>query len=112
MEHCLLYLLLYGALLGALTASYANFRLFTEVGRGVFIRLVAALTAGRPVFAFLGALRLVHISATSRPHLGHASSPSQLRLGRVSAGTALTAQTSAAHPPPLTPPAPVPAPPS
>ncbi|EOD28172.1 hypothetical protein EMIHUDRAFT_235123 [Emiliania huxleyi CCMP1516] len=32
MEHCLLYLLLYGALLGALTASYANFRLFTEAG--------------------------------------------------------------------------------
>ena len=73
MEHCLLYLLLYGALLGALTASYANFRPFTEVGRGVFIRLVAALTAGRPVFAFLGALRLGHISATSRPHLGYIS---------------------------------------
>jgi len=54
MQHCLLYLLLYGLLFGALAAAYANFRLFEQIGQSFFVHAVAALTAGRPAFAFLG----------------------------------------------------------
>jgi hypothetical protein len=54
MKHCLLYLLLYGLLFGALAAAYANFRLFEQIGQRFFVHAVAALTAGRPAFAFVG----------------------------------------------------------
>jgi len=55
MRHCLMYLLLYGLLLGLLAASYANYQLFEEVPmHAVFLHATAALTAGRPVFGFLG----------------------------------------------------------
>jgi len=90
MEHCLLYLLLYGALLGALTASYANFRLFTEVGRGVFIRLVAALTAGRPVFAFLGWLLINRVPQRCGAK-GRSRAPSSRAMARLSLAEPLVA---------------------
>ena len=48
----------YGVLLGLLAVGYANFQLLSATEhpslRGVFIRATAALTAGRPVFGFLG----------------------------------------------------------
>ena len=48
----------YGVLLGLLAVGYANFQLLSATEhpslRGVFIRVTAALTAGRPVFGFLG----------------------------------------------------------
>ena len=52
MQHCLSYLLLYGTLLGLLAACYANYQMFEE--HSTLMHVTAALTAGRPVFGFLG----------------------------------------------------------
>ena len=56
MQHCLLYLLMYGLLLGLLAAGYASMMVLDESSRtrSTFAHLTAALTAGRPVFGFLG----------------------------------------------------------
>lgn len=54
MQHCLLYLLLYGSLLALLAISYANFELFVDVGHSPFVHIVVALTAGRPLFGVAG----------------------------------------------------------
>jgi hypothetical protein len=73
MQHCLMYLLLYGVLLGLLAASYANYQLFEEVPmHSVFLHVTAALTAGRPVFGFLGWLVINRVPQRVVTHLvGH-----------------------------------------
>ena len=57
MQHCFFYLVLYGVLLGLLSAGYASYHvLSTPVApyRTVFAHVTAALTSGRPVFGFVG----------------------------------------------------------
>ena len=53
MQHCLHYLLLYGFLLGLLAAGYANYQML-YMSMECFAHFAAALTAGRPVFGFIG----------------------------------------------------------
>ena len=53
MLHCRQYLLLYGALLGLLAAGYANYQML-HMSVDFFSHFAAALTAGRPVFGFIG----------------------------------------------------------
>lgn len=56
MQHLFFYLLMYGLLFGLLSVAYANFQYMSAppAARNVFAHLTAALTAGRPVFGFLG----------------------------------------------------------
>ena len=56
MRHCLFYLLLYGVLLGVLSAGYANYQYFSTplATRQTLAYITAALTSGRPVFGFVG----------------------------------------------------------
>lgn len=67
MRHCLFYLVLYGVMLGVLSAGYANYQYFTIplATRTTFADLTAALTSGRPVFGFLGWL-LINIIGEHR----------------------------------------------
>jgi hypothetical protein len=65
MQHCLQYLLLYGILLGSLAAGYANYQLL-YISNETFAHLAAALTAGRPVFGFVGWLLVNHVHRRSR----------------------------------------------
>lgn len=56
MRHCLFYLVLYGVMLGLLSAGYANYQYLSTpfAERKVIAHFTAALTSGRPVFGFLG----------------------------------------------------------
>lgn len=53
MQHCLQYLLLYGFLFGSLALAYASYTA-GRINIHTFARATAALTAGRPVFGFVG----------------------------------------------------------
>lgn len=76
----------YGVLLGLLAVGYANFQLLSATEhpslRGVFIRVTAALTAGRPVFGFLGWSRAAADSGDRR----HASPNPDLSSPHPAAG--------------------------
>ena len=65
MQHCLQYLLLYGALLGLLAAAYACYQL-QDLPIGTFAHSAAALTAGRPVFGCIGWLLINQVHRRTR----------------------------------------------
>lgn len=85
MEHCFFYLVLYGVLLGLLSAGYASYHLLSSPvpapGRAIFAHMTAALTSGRPVFGFVGWCIINALDARI--------SPSMLRNSALAASTSV-----------------------
>lgn len=81
MRHCLLYLLLYTCLLGLLAASYANLQFeWWSSKHFLFVHVAAGLTAGRPVFGFIGWLLINSVPQRVCGSCGCGSGPSRQAL--------------------------------